>query len=197
MAKRAVLMGLMILLPLVVVLGCGELGKVDQGRVVGYDKSKGTVTLIQDKKAESGKPDYNTLPPHTYTVPADPQEMGHEPKAGYRMKLDMDKLVMTIYDPETKGFQDVPFKIVDKKTGIAKDNPLVADKKLPAVDKEKKCVTIYSGRQKLYTVVAIPEELLNKPPETWDAGDEIRIYYKEPGKALRLMNISKTDIFKK
>jgi Domain of unknown function (DUF4881) len=197
MAKRAVLMGLMILLPLVLVLGCGELGKVDQGRVIGYDKSKGTVTLIQDKKRELGKPDYNTLPPHVYTIPADPHEMGAEPKAGYRMKLDMDKAVMTFYDPETKKFQDVSFKILEKKTGIAKDDILVADKKLPVVDKEKKTVTIYSPRQKLFTVVAIPEELLNKPPETWDAGDEVRIYYKEPGKALRFMNISKTDIFKK
>jgi Domain of unknown function (DUF4881) len=197
MAKRTVWTGVMAILPLVLLLGCGELGKVDQGRVIGYDKSKGTVTLIQDKKGELGKPDYNTLPPHIYTVPADPHEMGAEPKAGYRMKLDMDKMFMTIYDPETKAFQDVAFKILEKKTGIAKDDPLVADKKLPAVDKEKKSVTIYSGRQKLYTVVAIPEELLNKPPETWDAGDEVRIYYKEPGKALRLMNITKTDIFKK
>jgi len=35
------------------------------------------------------------------------------------------------------------------------------------------------------------------PENTWDAGDEVRIYYKEAGKALRFMNISKTDIFKK
>ena len=35
------------------------------------------------------------------------------------------------------------------------------------------------------------------PDETWDAGDEARVYYKEEGKALRFMNISKTNIFKK
>ena len=86
---------------------------------------------------------------------------------------------------------------MDQKTGVAKDNPLVADKKLPAVDKEKKTVTIYSGRQKLYAVIALPEEYLDRPAATWDAGDEVRIFYKEPGKALRLMNVSKTDIFKK
>jgi len=108
-----------------------------------------------------------------------------------------DKKIITIYDPETKGFKDISFEIVEQKTGVAKDNPLVEGKKLPAVDKEKKTVTIYSGRQKLYAVITLPDEYLDRPPSTWDAGDEVRIYYKEPGKALRLMNISKTDIFKK
>ena len=197
MAKRSIWIGVMAILPLVFLLGCGELGKVDQGRVIAFDKAKGTVTLIQDKKAEPGKPDYNTLPPHTYAVPTDSSEMGPEPKVGHRMKLDLDKMIITIYDPETKDFKDISIKILDKKTGIAKDDPLVAGKKLPAVDKDKKALTIYSGRQKLYAVVSLPEEYLDRPAETWDAGDEVRIYYKEPGKALRLMNVSKTDIFKK
>lgn len=197
MAKRYIWWTVVALLPLALVLGCGELGKVDQGRVIAYDKAKGMVTLIQDKKAEPGKPDYNTLPPHTYLQPQNPEEMGQEPKAGLRMKLDMDKKVITIYDPATKAFKDITFDIVEQKSGIAKDNPLVADKKLPAVDKEKKTVTIYSGRQKLYAVIALPEEYLDRPASTWDAGDEVRVYFKEPGKALRLMNVSKTDIFKK
>jgi hypothetical protein len=197
MAKRYIWLSVMALLPLALALGCGELGKVDQGRVIGYDKAKGMVTLIQDKKAEPGKPDYNSLPPHTYLQPQDPDEMGQEPKAGLRMKLDMDKKVITIYDPETKSFKDISFEIVEQKTGIAKDNPLVEGKKLPAVNKEQKTLTIYSGRQKLYAVITLPEEYIDRPASTWDAGDEVRIYYKEPGKALRLMNISKTDIFKK
>ena len=197
MAKRYIWLSVVGLLPLALALGCGELGKVDQGRVVAYDSAKGVVTLIQDKKAEPGKPDYNTLPPHSYAIPADPGEMGPEPKAGLRMKLDMDKKLITIYDPETKAFKDISFEIVEQKTGIAKDNPLVEGKKLPAVDKEKKTLTIYSGRQKLYAVITLPEEYLDRPASTWDAGDEVRVYYKEPGKALRLMNVSKTDIFKK
>jgi hypothetical protein len=197
MAQRYIWLGILALLPLALVLGCGELGKVDQGRVIAYDKAKGAVTLIQDKKAEPGKPDYNTLPPHTYLIPPDPDEMGPEPKAGLRMKLDMDKKVITIFDPETKGFKDISFEIVDQQAGVGKDNPLVAGKKLPAVDKAKKTLTIYSGRQKLYAVISLPEEYLDRPASTWDAGDEVRLYYKEPGKSLRLMNISKTDIFKK
>jgi hypothetical protein len=197
MAKRYIWLSVVALLPVVLMLGCGELGKVDQGRVVAYDSAKGVVTLIQDKKAEPGKPDYNTLPPHSYAIPADPAEMGPEPKVGLRMKLDMDKKVITIYDPESKAFKDITFDIVEQKTGVGKDNPLVEGKKLPAVDKGKKTLTMYSGRQKLYAVITLPEEYLDRPAATWEAGDEVRIYYKEPGKALRLMNISKTDIFKK
>ncbi len=39
-----------------ITLGCGELGKVDQGRVIQFDKTKRTVTLIRDKKCRSPKP---------------------------------------------------------------------------------------------------------------------------------------------
>lgn len=197
MAKRYIWLSIAALLPLVLALGCGELGQVDQGRVIAFDSGKGIVTLIQDKKAEAGKPDYNTLPPHSYQIPKDPEEMGPEPKAGFRMNLDLDKKVITIFDTETKSFKNINFEILEKKTGVAKDDPLVADKKLPAVNKEKKSLTMYSGRQKLYAVISLPEEYLDRPVSTWDAGDEVRIYYKEPGKALRLMNISQTDIFKK
>jgi len=35
------------------------------------------------------------------------------------------------------------------------------------------------------------------PENTWEAGDEVRIYCKEPGKPLRFGKISKTQIFKK
>jgi hypothetical protein len=93
--------------------------------------------------------------------------------------------------------------MIDNKEGIEKDNPLVFDKaanaakKFPVVDREKKTITIYSGRQKTLTVISVPDEYFALPDKTWDAGDEVRVYYKEEGKALRFMNISKTDIFKK
>jgi hypothetical protein len=197
MAKRSIWLGFLALLPLALALGCGELGQVDQGRVIAYDKAKGTVTLIQDKKAEPGNPDYNTLPPHTYLVPKDPAEMGPEPKAGHRMKLDMNKKVITLFDPGTQAFKDIPFKVLDQQTRVGKDSPLVRDKTFPVIDQEKKTITEYSSRQRLLVTFSVPEEYFNLPPDTWEAGDEVRIYYKEPGKALRLMNITKTDIFKK
>lgn len=195
MTRRFFLAGVLVLVGLG--LGCGEMGKVDQGRVIAYDKAKGVVTFIADKRAEPGNPDYNTLPPHTYTIPTDPNEMGPEPKAGKRMKMDLEKKVITIFDTETQGFKDIPFKVVELRSNVSKDDPLVKGRKFPIIDPVKKTITEYSARQKVLLTFTVPEEYFNLPPDTWEAGDEVRVYYKEPGKALRLMNITRTDIYKK
>lgn len=203
MGNKTIGLFLASVLSLALVVGCSELGKVDQGRVIEFDKEKKTLTFIQDKKAEPGKPDYNTLPPHTYTLPADPAEMGPEPKAGYRLKLDTDKNEIIIFDKASQSFKTITFQLVEMKKNVAKDDPLVYDKqadkpkKFPVIDKEKKTVTIYSGRQKLLVVFSVPEEHINLELKAWDSGDEVRVYYHQEGKAQRVMNISKTDIFKK
>jgi hypothetical protein len=86
---------------------------------------------------------------------------------------------------------------------VDRQDPLVYDKaegkakKFPVVDKAKSEVTIYSGRQKMLCTFKVPSEEILLAEASWDAGDEVRIYYKEEGKAIRFMNISKTDIFKK
>jgi hypothetical protein len=178
-------------------IGCSELGQVDQGRVVAYDKAKKTVTIIQDKKAEPGKPDYNTLPPHVYAMPSNPDEIGAEPKAGKRMNLDTKTNTITIFDAAANEFKKIPFTVLDEKKDISRDNPLVKDQKFPLVDKDKKKITVYSGRQKILLTFTVPEEYFALPDDSWEAGDEVRIYYHKPGVAQRFMNISKTDIFKK
>jgi hypothetical protein len=184
-------------------LGCEEYGKVDQGRAIAFDKEKSTVTVIEDKNMEPSNPDYSILPPHTYTMPTDPIERGADPKVGLRMKLDVDNKVIRIFNPNTQALEDLPITIVDVQKNIAKDHPLVFDKdknaakKYPVVDQDKKTITIYSGRQKMLATFSVPEEYFGFPEYTWDAGDEVRIYWKEKGKALRFMNITKTDIFKK
>jgi hypothetical protein len=191
----------LIVLPIVLIapllIGCGELGQVDQGRVVAYDKDKKQVTIIQDKKAEPGKPDYNTLPPHVYAMPADPAEIGSEPKPGKRMNLDTKTNTITIFDASAKEFKKIPITVLDEKKDVSRDNPLVQDQKFPLVDKDKKKITVYSGRQKILLTFTVPEENFNLPDDSWEAGDEVRIYYHKPGVAQRFMNISKTDIFKK
>ena len=185
------------------VLGCDEYGKVDQGRVIAFDKDKQTVTVIEDKNMDSQNPDYAILPPHTYTMPTDPAERGADPKIGMRLKLDVDAKVIKIFNTQTQAIEDLPITIVDVQKDIAKDHPLVFDKdknaakKFPVVDKDKKTITIYSGRQKMLATFSVPEAYFSFPDETWDAGDEVRIYWKEKGTALRFMNITKTDIFKK
>ena len=190
-------------LALAFLFGCSDFGKVDQGRVVAFDKESGKVTFIRDKKAEPMSPDYTGLPPVTYSVPANPEEMGPAPKAGLRMKLDTQKSQIVIYDPQAQAFKTIGFKIHDLQENVDKDHPLVFDKDsgkakvFPMVDKAKKTITVYSGRQKMLVTFSVPDEYMSWPDSTWDAGDEVRVYYKEEGKALRFMNISKTDIFKK
>jgi hypothetical protein len=197
MLKKYCGLTLLVILPLVLAYGCGELGKVDQGRVIAFDKTKGTVTLIRDMKADPKSPDYSHLPPFVYEIPKDFNEMGPDPKAGLRMKLDAKAKQIIIFDPATQNFKKIDYTLIDQKEGVDGGDPLVKDKKFPLVDKDKKAITLYSKRQKLLTTFSVPDEYFALPDSAWDAGDEVRIYYKEAGKAARLMNISKTDIFKK
>ncbi len=204
MRKAKVLaMAILYVLPLVLMAGCYDLGKVDQGRVIEFDRDKRTVTLIHDVNDDPMNPDYSDLPPHTYTLPTDPHEMGPEPRAGYRMKLDTKNKQITIWDPEAKDLRTINYTLIDQKEGVRSDDPLVFDRAtrqprpFPVIDRDKKTITIYSGRQRILTTFSLPDEYFSLPEKTWQAGDEVRIYYLEPGKAHRFMNITRTDIFKK
>ena len=177
-------------------LGCGEMGKVDQGRVIAFDKTKETVTFINDVKHDPANPDYSGAP-ITFSLPTDPADRGEDPKFGMRIKLDAKAREIVIYDVGTQSMKKIAYTLIDQKENVAKDDPLVKGKKFPLVEKDKKAITIYSGRQKLLTTFSLPEEYFALPDSTWEAGDEVRVYYKEPGKALRFMNITRTDIFKK
>lgn len=182
---------------LMMIMSCDEMGKVIQGRTIAYDKENKKVTFIEDKSLEKGKPEYVLLPPVVYTIPEDPNEMGAPPSAGQRMKLDVDNNTITIFDTATQQFKEITYTLIDKKVQVGKDDPLVRDKTFPIINKYEKSIQIYSKRQKILVTFSLPDEYFSLPDETWVAGDEIRIYYKERGKALRMMNITKTDIFKK
>lgn len=201
MYKKVWLMTI-VLLAMACLAGCLEKGQVDQGRVVAFDKEKHTAVIIRDKSNDSQNPDYSYLPPLTYALPTEHLDMGPDPKVGGRMKLDVEKSQIVIYNPTIQNFETVKITVLDKKDNVEKQDPLVYDagtksaRKLPLVDKEKGTITIYSGRQKLLVTFSVPETYLAMPESTWDSGDEARIYYKEAGKAIRFMNITKTDIFK-
>lgn len=194
-----------LIVPAFLITGCGsDFGKVTQGRTVAYDKDKKTVTFIRDANTDPNKqPEYTVLPPVTFAIPSDPGEMGPEPKPGGRMKIDTKKNQIVIFDATAGAFKTIDYKLIEQKENIDRQNPLVYDaatkksKPNPVIDREKKTITIYSGRQKTYTVFSVPDEYFALPDKTWDAGDEVRIYYKEDGKAARLMNVTKTDIYKK
>ncbi len=196
MGKKLNCLILLTILPIALALGCGEQGKVEQGRVVGFDKAKDTVTFIVDTKHDTANPDYSGAPV-TFTMPKDPAERGADPKTGLRMKLDTKTREIVIYDMLTKGMAKITYTLIDQKENVGKNSPLVAGKQFPLVDKEKKAITVYSGRQKLLVTFSVPDEYLALPASTWEAGDEVRIYYKVPGQAARYMNITRTDIFKK
>ena len=197
-----------ILFPLLVLAGltlagCGEYGQVEQGRTVAFDKDAGTVTIIKDSGIDDKHPQYTVLPPHTFQLPTDPAERGADPAVGLRVNLDATGNIITMYNPKSQQFDKLPFTMVQKEENVSvrRQHPLVYDaatkkaRSFPVVDAEKKTVTIYSGRQQLYTVIKLADEDFAKYSEKdWAAGDDVRIYYKELGKALRFMNVSKTDI---
>ena len=196
MGKKLNWLILLAILPIALALGCGEQGKVEQGRVIAFDKAKETVTFIVDTKHDTANPDYSGAP-LTFALPKDPMERGEDPKAGHADEAGHQDPGNRHLRHATKGMEKITYTLIDQKENVAKTSPLVVGKKFPIVDKEKKAITVYSGRQKLLVTFSVPEEYLALPANTWEAGDEVRIYYKEPGKAARFMNITKTDIFKK
>ncbi len=187
---------LLVLLPLTLVFGCGERGKVVQGRVINKDKDKKTIDLVLDVKHELGNPIYDQLPPVTYEFPQDPAEMGPEPKAGKLMEVDPDKKEITVYNAATQTFKSIPYKLVEEVRNVGIRDPR-AQKKFPMVDRDKKTITVYHKRKRLITTFSLSDEYYKMPDETFGFGDEVRIYAKVPGKSHRLMNISETDIYKK
>ncbi|HDQ39633.1 MAG TPA: DUF4881 domain-containing protein [Desulfonatronum sp.] len=184
------------LLCLALTLGCGDFGKVNQGRVIEFNQATGEVTYIQDSNyMEPGKPKYDVLPPVTIKIPVDPKEMGPEPEAGKRMVLDYQNRKIVIFDTYTQDFLTINYTLIEQVDGVFRDDPRVAGISFPIVDREKKTITVYSSRQHELVTFSVPDELFQRPDDTWKAGDEIRYYYKDPKQALRLMNVTKTDIF--
>jgi hypothetical protein len=197
MSKRSFRWALVAILPVALLLGCGEQGKVDQGRVIAADKAQKTITIIKDVKHELGKPVYDQLPPVVYAIPRDLAEMGPEPKAGKLMKIDPKQKLIVIFDDGSQSFKNIAYVLIDHKEGVGLRDPLVAGKKFPVVDREKKAITVYDKQKRMLTTFSLPEEYFAKPDQTFGFGDEVRIYAKQAGQAVRLMNISETDIFKK
>jgi hypothetical protein len=196
MLKKRYWKFLLVALPLAALFGCVQDGKVDQGRVVAFDADKRLVTIIRDVKMDPIHPQYSHLPPIVYELPADPAETGPLPKAGRRLKLDADNNQIVLFDPATQNFKRVDFTPIEKIMNVTPDDARVKGKKFPIIDRDKKTMTIYSSRQRIYETVKVADEYLALPESTWEAGDEVRIYYKQDGKSLRFMNLTQTDLFK-
>ena len=166
--------------------GCDVSGTVQQGRVIAYDKTAGTVTLIPESLGP-GAP--GVLPPVTVKIPQEPDEMGPTPVPGKLMRLDTKTRRMVIFDSTSQAFRTLEYTPITEQRKITK-----APKSL--VDRAKKTITLYSKDQQVAITFAASDELLQMPENTWRSGDLVRYYYKDPVQALRLMNVTRTDLSK-
>jgi uncharacterized protein DUF4881 len=176
--------------------GCANSGSVQQGRAIAFDKQKGIVTLILDSAPKSDQPRYDVLPPVAVTLPSNPDEIGPLPEAGKLLALDTKNRIVVFFDSTSGTLKTVSYQPVSEQEDVSRNDPRLAGRKFPAVDRQNKTVTIYSRRKKILLTFAVPDEYLALPDDTWKSGDEVRYYYKQPGQALRLMNVSKTDVTK-
>jgi len=167
--------------------GCQVSGQVEQGRVIAYDKKTGVVTLIPEASTADLP---GVLPPLAVKLPEDPEEMGPAPSAGKLIRLEAGKRRLVVFDAAEQVFRTIPYTPLEERRKLAKSPSA------PPVDRVKKTITVYSPEQRLAVTFAASDDLLAMPADTWKSGDVIRYYYQQPGQALRLMNVTKTDLSK-
>jgi hypothetical protein len=202
------------LLPLLVLAGlllagCGEHGKVEQGSVMAVDKDK--VTIIVDSNTDRNKPaNYTTLTElHDYVLPPVGPERGAEPSYGQCVNLDIAKKTITMFNAKEKKFETFSFELIEdlnRRVRLNRNNQVLVTERVlraaadfPVVDEAKKTVQLFyrrlEGNQSRVATIKLADADFEKyKGHEWGAGDEVRIYYKKPGQAERFMNITKTDI---
>jgi hypothetical protein len=169
-------------------------GRVGQGRAVAYDKQQGLVTLVQESDlAQAGRVQY-ALPAVTVKVPENPKEMGPAPHTGRLLRLDSRNRELLVFDPASASLKTIAFTPVKEEAGVFGDDPRLA--RMPLIDRQAKAITLYSAGERKLITFTVADEYLQLPEDTWKAGDEVRYYYKQPGQALRMMNVTRTDVRK-
>lgn len=173
---------------------CGQFGQVEQGIAVDYDPAARVVTLILDSNASGGTPQYDVLPPVQVRLPEDPRQMGPAPVTGRLLRLDPEAGSLTIFDPRTGQIMTIPGRVVERTGNIYPDDARVSRGTLPALDPARRTVTLYWSKTREILTIEVPPEYVSLPPETWRSGDEMRYYFKQPGQALRMMNVTRTKV---
>lgn len=174
--------------------GCG-FGRVNQGQVIEYRQAEGLVTLISDSNyRDPAHPRFDILPPVTIHVPADRREMGPAPEAGKLLQLDRRNRRAVIFDSRAGSLRTVAFHLTAEQTGVGPGDARLRANRFPVVDRAHKAITIYSPRDRTIMTFSVTEECFALPDDSWKIGDEVRYYYKDPQRALRLMNVTKTDL---
>jgi hypothetical protein len=181
-------------IPVLWLAGCSNFGKVDQGRVIAYDKHQGVVTIIRESTSEPPQP--NVLPPLAIRVPQDPKEMGPPPEAGKRLQLDTKNNQLVFFDVQSETIKTINYTPLSVVANVSSDDPRLKGVSFPAIDRQKKTITLYSGREKKLVTLTVADQYFALPDDIWKSGDTVRYYYKDPSQALRLMNVTKTNIMK-
>ncbi len=171
--------------------GCSGYGQVEQGRVIGFNKKTGQVTLIRDSTGGL-KPQavYDGLPPLLVKAPEDPDEMGPDPQPGKLMNVDLKNHTLTIYDAAANQLRSLSYEPLEEKHNVAKGTGL------PLIDKDKRKISVYWREAKTVVTFSATDEMLAMPAESFKSGDIVRYYFKEPAQALRMMNLTRTDLSK-
>ena len=177
---------------------CNFEGGVEQGRCVAFNPEGKTITIVVDVTHDQFNPHYSGGA-HTYKLPASPGEMGPAPVVGGRLMIDLTKNTVLIYDNDAKTVREIPVQFVDVEKNIQPKHPKVAGKTFPIVDKEQQTVTVYSSRLSALITFKVPASEIDLPVYAWTAGNEMRVAFRTSDKdqAIRIMNVSKTNIFSK
>lgn len=175
---------------------CDFNGGVEQGRCVGYDPDKKTVTLVVDTTLDQHNPHYNGGV-HTFKLPENPLDMGPSPIAGGLLMIQPDKNMVLYFARDSNSVKEMPIEVVAEEKGVVEKDARIKGKTFPVIDKEKGTVTVYSPRLEELVTFKVPDDAINLPAYTWEYGDEVRIAVRkdQPGQAIRFMNVSKTSIF--
>src|SRR5271157_4276341 len=123
--------------------GCGEYGKVEQGRVITYNKQSHQVTLILDSTAgQAAKPAYDALPPVVVKSPEDPDEMGPVPQAGKLLRVELTNREIVVFDAAANQLRSIHYTPLEERHNVARGAGL------PAIDKAKQTITVYWAPEK-------------------------------------------------
>ena len=177
--------------------GCGKFGRVNQGQVIDYNPASGLVTLIGDSNyRDPAHPRFDILPPVTIHIPDDRAEMGPDPEPGKTLLLDWRNHRIVFFDAAGQSIRAASYVVISEQDGVQPNDARVSKTTYPIVDRGRKTITSYFPRYRKLLVFSVPAADFDLPDDTWKMGDEIRYYYKNPRLALRLMNVSKTDLDK-
>lgn len=190
------LSGFLVLALSLVLAACDFDGGVEQGACVAFDPQNQTVTIVVDTTLDQHNPHYSGQV-DTFKLPTDPRDMGPAPVPGDRLMLEIDKNMLLYYDATTKSVREMPVQYTEIEKDVTPKSPKLKGREFPIVNRENCTVTVYSPRLEAIVTFRVPQDAIDMPVETWRAGDEVRIAFRKEkrNQAIRLMNVTKTNIF--